>query len=170
MQSNGSPSFAESEGPTSELPLDPPNPASPISSLSFSHNHVISGNETGVFSAYDIQTGTPICSYNFHQGPITSISSTVNNIVVTGGLDGRLQVYNFNTNQLNASFNENKNAITNIILNNTHKVFMSSSLDGTVKLEVECATAAPSPIGFCNFVFLEFESDSDNSLISFSNS
>ena len=111
MQSNGSPSFAESEGPTSELPLDPPNPASPISSLSFSHNHVISGNETGVFSAYDIQTGTPICSYNFHQGPITSISSTVNNIVVTGGLDGRLQVYNFYTNQLNASFNENKNAI-----------------------------------------------------------
>ena len=134
MQINGSISFAESDGPTSELPLDPPHPATPISSLSFSHNHVISGNETGVFSVYDIQTGTPVCSYNFHQGPITSISSTLNNIVVTGGLDGRLQVYNFNTNQLNASFNENKNAITNIIFNNTYKIFMSSSLDGTVKV------------------------------------
>ena len=127
--------FADSDGPKSEIALTPKNQIlSPISSLSFSNSNIISGNESGCVSSFDQNKGISLFSYDLHNGPVTSISSVVNNVVITGGFDGKINAYNFNTNKLNGTFQENKNAITQIIYNNPYHVFLSSSLDATVKV------------------------------------
>ena len=129
--------FASSQGPSNEILLTPRiTPLSPITSLSLSYKYLACGSTKGIFSFFNIETQTPLFTSSLPnaKGPITAISSIIDNFCICGSSNGVINILNTTTNKLYNPYCENTNAITSIQFNNHYQTFISSSLDRTLKV------------------------------------
>lgn len=109
---------------------------SPVVSLSFveNRNQLISGNLNGEIAIRTLATDfrqQSLKTFKAHEGIIRTIKPTGNNLLLTGGEDSKVKIWNINNLQQTRVI-EHHNFVQSIeMLDDAH--FLSASYDGTIK-------------------------------------